>query len=161
MSCLHNYLKHITNSLIRWVQQIQSRCSARLSASEANLPPCRHHLYPWPHHVDPLKAEQLAILEQDPCLVVESSSPAALQPAQQGTVDDSGVGGVTPTQIRAAVASLDSENTEHFTQAGKPRVAAVVAALGLRSPASKSKPPWRKAGTTHDLRHRQRYAGPL
>lgn len=45
-------------------------------------------------------------------------------------MDDSGVGGVTPTQIRAAVASLDSENTEHFTQAGKPRVAAVVAALG-------------------------------
>lgn len=47
-----------------------------------------------------------------------------------GAVDDSGVGGVTSAQIRAAVASLDSENTEHFTQAGKPRVAAVVAALG-------------------------------
>lgn len=80
--------------------------------------------------LDPLTAEQLAILEQDPCLVVESSSPAALQPAQPGAVDDSGVGGVTPAQIRAAVASLDSENTEHFTQAGKPRVAAVVAVLG-------------------------------
>ncbi|HGE8289544.1 TPA: HI1506-related protein [Serratia marcescens] len=80
--------------------------------------------------LDPVTPEQLAILEQDPCLVVESSSPAALQPAQPGAVDDSGVGGVTPAKIRAAVASLDSENTEHFTQAGKPRVAAVVAALG-------------------------------
>ncbi len=80
--------------------------------------------------LDPVTPEQLAILEQDPCLVVESSAPAALQPAQPGTVDDPGVGGVTPAQIRAAVASLDSENTEHFTQAGKPRVAAVVAALG-------------------------------
>lgn len=80
--------------------------------------------------LDPVTPEQLAILEQDPCLVVESSAPAALQPAQPGTVDNPGVGGITPAQIRAAVASLDSENSEHFTQAGKPRVAAVVAALG-------------------------------
>lgn len=82
---------------------------------------------------------QVRILEGDSVLKIVSGSPAP-DAEEPGTVDNVGLGSELKTEelnepslnerIILAVAGLDKSNDEHFTSAGKPRVAAVSAALG-------------------------------
>lgn len=82
---------------------------------------------------------QMRILEGDSVLKIVSGAPAQ-DTEEPGTVDNVGLGSELTTEelnepplnerIILAVAGLDKSNAEHFTSAGKPRVAAVSAALG-------------------------------
>lgn len=81
----------------------------------------------------------LRILESDSVLKIVSGSPAP-DPQESGAVDHVGLGSELEAdvlnepplnqRILLAVAGLDKSSAEHFTTAGKPRVAAVSAALG-------------------------------
>ncbi|MBU2673564.1 MULTISPECIES: HI1506-related protein [Hafnia] len=85
--------------------------------------------------LDGVTPDLLAVLERDPCLTVESSTPSDHAAVPEGTVDSESVDSVDAellyARIRDAIASLDTDNTEHFTQAGKPRVTALSAVLGV------------------------------
>ncbi|EGW6888303.1 hypothetical protein JGU32_002957 [Salmonella enterica] len=72
--------------------------------------------------------EQLAILRSDPVLSLVSEAPVPPD-ALPGGMDVSRVDSMN-ARIRDAVAKLDKENTDHFTQNGAPRIAAVCDALG-------------------------------
>ena len=74
--------------------------------------------------------EQLAILRTDSVLHLALVSETPVSPdALPGGVDVLDVGGLN-TRIRDAVAALDKANSDHFTQSGAPRVAAVSGVLG-------------------------------
>lgn len=82
---------------------------------------------------------QVRILEGDSVLKIVSGTPAQ-DPEEPGALDNVGLGSELTTEklnepplnerIILAVAGLDKSSAEHFTSAGKPRVAAVSAALG-------------------------------
>ena len=91
------------------------------------------------NHLVGVTEAQVRILEGDSVLKIVSGSPAP-DPQESGTVDNVGLGSELKTEelnepplnerIILAVAGLDKSNAEHFTSAGKPRVAAVSTALG-------------------------------
>lgn len=72
--------------------------------------------------------EQLAILRADSVLSLVSETPVSTADLPGG-MDVSRVDSLN-IRIRDAVAKLDKENTDHFTQNGAPRIAAVCDALG-------------------------------
>ena len=82
---------------------------------------------------------QVRILEGDSVLKIVSGTPAQ-DPEEPGALDNVGLGSELTTEklnepplnerIILAVAGLDKSSAEHFTSAGKPRVAVVSAALG-------------------------------
>ncbi|HBA1402929.1 hypothetical protein I5455_10670 [Citrobacter koseri] len=72
--------------------------------------------------------EQLAILRSDPVLSLVSEAPVSPD-ALPGGMDVLDVGSLN-ARIRDAVATLDKANSDHFTQSGAPRVAAVSGVLG-------------------------------
>ncbi|ECY1177895.1 hypothetical protein GFV66_08505 [Salmonella enterica] len=91
------------------------------------------------NHLVGITEAQVRILEGDSVLKIVSGAPAP-DTQEPGTVDDVGVGSELGAdvlnesslnqRILLAVAGLDKSSAEHFTTAGKPRVAAVSAALG-------------------------------
>ncbi|EGC7427763.1 hypothetical protein NF320_002838 [Salmonella enterica] len=91
------------------------------------------------NHLVGVTEAQVRILEGDSVLKIVSGSPAP-DPQESGTVDNMGLGSELEAdvlnesslnqRILLAVAGLDKSSAEHFTTAGKPRVAAVSAALG-------------------------------
>lgn len=91
------------------------------------------------NHLVGITEAQVRILEGDGVLKIVSGAPAP-DTQEPGTVDDVGVGSELTSdvlhepplnqRILLAVAGLDKSSAEHFTTAGKPRVAAVSAALG-------------------------------
>ncbi|MEA1063938.1 HI1506-related protein [Erwinia sp. HR93] len=80
--------------------------------------------------LDGVTAQQLAVLRADPVLTVAVVSETPASPDGEsrglGVLD---VGDLND-RIRDAVATLDKDNPDHYTQAGAPRVAAVCDALG-------------------------------
>lgn len=85
--------------------------------------------------LDGVTPDLLAVLERDPCLTVESSTPSDHAAVPEGTVDGESVDSVDAellyARIRDAVASLDKDDPENFTKSGKPRVGLLCTMLGI------------------------------